>query len=142
MSLDDLLQKVSAVKLPGGVVGKVSLVLVVTSLSIASLAVFSKNEWILGGAIAAIFLLAFPMLWRLINFADRNPQAALLEGAEFLVHQQILLGTKSNPTIDLDVEAIVEERPLELPPAEGALLNQPEDAEVAVPALPDREERR
>jgi hypothetical protein len=39
------------------------------------------------------------MLWRLINFADRNPQAALFEGAEFLAHEQMRLGTKAVPIL-------------------------------------------
>jgi len=137
--LEKALGKVSAVKLPGGVVGKVSLVLIVASICIGGLAGFSKNDWIVGGGIAAIVLLAFPMLWRLINFADRNPQAALLEGAEFLIHEQILLGTKANPAYALDMEVITEERPVELLPAEQALLNQPEDEQVIPRALPNDE---
>lgn len=124
--LDKVLQKVSAIKLPGGVVGKVSAVLIVASVCIGGIAVLAKNEWILGGGIVAIFLLAFPMLWRLINFADRNPQAALLEGAEFLLHTQIVMGSKNNPIIPLEVETITEERPIQLPAEEQAQLNQPE----------------
>lgn len=135
--LEKALQNVSAVKLSGGVVGKVCLVLIVVSISIGSLAAFSGNAWIVGAGIGAIFLLAFPMLWRLINFADRNPQAALLEGAEFLVHQQILLGTKANPTMTLDIEAITEERPAELQGEERARLNEPDDAQAPPPASLD-----
>lgn len=140
--LEKALEKVSAVKLPGGVVGKVSLVLIVLSICIGGLAAFSKNDWIVGGGIAAIFLLAFPIVWRLINFADRNPQAALLEGAEFLIHQRILLGTKANPAYELDMEVITEERSVELPSAEQALLDQPEDAQVIPPDLPNHEGQR
>jgi hypothetical protein len=124
--LDKVLQKVSAIKLPGGVVGKVSAVLIVASVCIGGIAALSKNEWILAGGIAAIVLLAFPLLWRLINFADRNPQAALLEGAEFLLHTQIVMGSKSNPVIPLEAETITEERPIQLLAEEQAQLNQPE----------------
>ena len=143
--LEKILQKGSIIKLPGGVVGKVSAVVIVVSVCIGGVAALSKNEWVIGTGIAAIFLLAFPMLWRLINFADRNPQAALLEGAEFLLHQQILLGTKTNPVIRLEGEAITEERPVELPPEERALLNQPEDTEdrhALPPVIPDNGGKR
>ena len=130
--LEKALRTVNGVKLQGGVVGKVSLVLVTASICIGGMAAYSGNEWILGGGIAAIFLLVFSMLWRLINFADRNPQAALLEGAEFLLHQRILMGTKANPSIPLEIEALTEERHEELPPGEKILLDKPDE----VPALP------
>ena len=136
------LQHVSSVKLPGGVVGKVSMVLIVASVCLGGLAAVTRNEWVAGGAIAAIFLLAFPMLWRLISFADRNPQAALLEGAEFLLHQQILLGSKGHPSIPLEGEVLTEERPAELPPDEQALLNEAEEAPAfAAPEPEDPRER-
>jgi hypothetical protein len=130
--LDKVLQKVSSIKLPGGVVGKVCAVLIVVSVCILGIAVVAKNDWVIVGGILAIFVLAFVMLWRLINFADKNPQAALLEGAEFLLHTQMVLGSKTNPVITVEAETITEERPIQLPPEEQAQLNQPE----AVPALP------
>ena len=135
MDIEKALQMASGVKLPGGVVGKVCIVLIVASICIGSMAGFSGNMWIVGGGIVAIFLLAFPMLWRLITFADRNPQAALLEGAEFLVHQQILLGTKANPAIPLSVEAITEEKSEEISPDEQALIHEPDEGAVSTAAV-------
>jgi len=142
LDLDKVLEKVSTIKLPGGVVGKVSAVLIVASVCIGAVAAMSKSEWVIGVGIAAIFLLAFPLLWRLINFADRNPQAALLEGAEFLLHQQIMLGTKANPVFPLKPEELTEERPADLPPEERELLNQPEDAQVNPPVEPPNVRRQ
>ena len=130
---DKLLQKVSSIKLPGGVVGKVCAVLIVASVCIGGVAAFAENDWVIVAGIVAIFLLAFPMLWRLINFADKNPQAALLEGAEFLLHSQMVLGTKANPVITVEPETITEERQVHLPPEELAQLNQPEAAQVLPP---------
>ena len=132
--LDKVLQKVSAIKLPGGVVGKVCAVLIVASVCIGGIAAVAKNDGVIVAGIAAIFLLAFPMLWRLINFADKNPQAALLEGAEFLLHTQMVLGSKTNPVITVEPETITEERPVQLPPEEQAQLNQPEAAQALPPA--------
>ena len=129
-----VLQTASGVKLPGGIVGKICLVLIVASICIGTLASFSGNRWIIAGGIVAIFLLTFPMLWRVINFADRNPQAALLEGAEFLIHQRILLGSKSNPSIPLETVVITEESREELPPGEEALVYEPDDRAVPTSA--------
>ena len=53
--------------------------------------------WVSVLALALLFLLSFPLLWRLINFAEKNPQAALFEGAEFLAHEQMQLGMKTTP---------------------------------------------
>jgi hypothetical protein len=46
-----------------------------------------------------MFGLCFPLLWRLVNFADRNPHAALFEGAQFLAHEKLVLGTKAHPIL-------------------------------------------
>jgi hypothetical protein len=82
-----VIQGVSKVNLRGGVVGKVTIALIFACLAIATVAWSVHNIWISAAGLVAIFVLAFAMLWRLINFADRHPQAALLEGAEFLVHE-------------------------------------------------------
>lgn len=96
------MQGVSKVNLRGGVVGKVAITLIAACLSIAIVAWSFHNIWISAFALAAIFILSFTMLWRLISFADRHPQAALLEGAEFLVHEQIVQGAKYRPEIRVD----------------------------------------
>lgn len=120
----------SGVKLPGGVVGKICVVLIVASICILGLALVTRNEWISVAAIAAIFLLVFPLVWRLINFADRNPQAALFEGAEFLLHEQILAASKYDPVIPLPLDSLTEDHPTDLSPEDIAALNQPDDAHL------------
>jgi hypothetical protein len=127
MGLDGMLANVSKVKLKGGVVGKVSVVLIVVSLSMAVIAWSVKVPWISAAALGAVFVLSLTMLWRLISFADKNPQAALLEGAEFLRHEELKLGMKGQP---------------QLPPGDDA-----EAAPLAIAlgdpsvALPDRSPR-
>jgi hypothetical protein len=58
-----------------------------------------RDVWISGLAIVLVLVFAFIMLWRVISFADRHPEAALLEGGEFLKHQQMILGTKQQPQL-------------------------------------------
>lgn len=86
-------------KLRGGVVGKVSVVLICVSASMAAIAWAVSMIWVSVLALVLVFALCFPLLWRLLNFADQNPQAALLEGAEFLAHEQMRLGMKSMPVL-------------------------------------------
>lgn len=106
MSIDvaRIFENVSKVTLKGGVVGKVSRVLIVASLSMAAIAWSVNLAWVAAVAILLVFILCFVMLWRVISFADRNPQAALLEGAEFLVHEQLTLGEKGRPSLPVAPE--------------------------------------
>ena len=110
LDLKGILKSVNGFRLPGGVVGKVSTTVIVVALALTAIALAVREIWIVAIVIIAIFVLAFTMLWRLINFADKNPQAALLEGAQFLTHQKMLLGTKAQP--QLTVEPLDREEPL------------------------------
>lgn len=98
-SIDRVLATASKVKLTGGLVGRVCSVLVVACLALGTVGALSKNEWIMGGSIVSIVLLAFPLLWRIINFADKNPGVAILDGAQFLKHEQMRLASKTTPEI-------------------------------------------
>lgn len=93
------LERLSNVRLHGGVVTKVTRVLIVASASMAAIAWSAKLWWVSLMALVFVFGLCFPMLWRLINFADKNPQAALFEGAEFLAHERLTMGTKDAPLV-------------------------------------------
>ena len=111
--LDKILSSVSKIRLPGGVVGKTCVVLIVIALAMAAIAWSVRVVWISAMALIFIFVLCGIMLWRLITFADRNPKAALLEGAEFLLHEQLLkLGKKDDPTLTVDPKEIIEFNPV------------------------------
>jgi hypothetical protein len=117
----------SRVTLKGGVVGKVTLTVISVSLALAAISWSVSNVWISAMALLSVFVLAFAMLWRLITFADKHPHAALLEGAELLVYEQIVHATKNLP---------------KLPPSEIAPV-QPEGLEGSAASLelarvPDR----
>ena len=99
IDLEKIVQSVSQVKLHGGVVGKVCKVLMVVAVSLAAIALSVRVLWVSVLTAVFVFVISFVMLWRLISFADKNPQAALLEGAEFLVHEQMKLGTKNTPEL-------------------------------------------
>jgi hypothetical protein len=107
-----LIKNVSQIKLKGGIFSKASTVIIVISICIFAIAALTKNLWVSVGAIALIFTLTFVILWRLINFANKNPQAAILEGAEFLVHEQIQLAAKGIGTISSSLSNVIEETPV------------------------------
>jgi hypothetical protein len=102
MGLEDLLKgmtNISKIKLHGGLVGKVCIVLIVMCILFTGLAAWMKDIVFAFVLMGLMFGTAVIFLWKLISFAGKNPYAALLEGAEFLVHEQIIYGAKNNPKI-------------------------------------------
>ena len=121
----------SRVTLRGGVVGKVTFAVSLVSIALTAIAWSVSNIWLSAAALLMVFTLTFVMLWRLINFADRHPQAALLEGAEFLVHEQIVHATKTLPAIPLNQIEQVQPEAVEGPAANPELAQIP-DQEVEI----------
>jgi len=136
-NLGSLIRNVSKIRLPGGTVGKVSHVLIVLIVSVAFLCWLAKNMWITGASIGLLFILCLIILWRLISFANKNPQAALMEGAEFLVHEQIIYGSKAQPQFPaLPVEFDVGKPIPQLPESEARRLLEPESPPPENPQPP------
>ena len=135
VDLDQMLQRASEVKLSGGLVGRVCTVLLVGSVAIGAVGVAASNVWVSAGAIVAILIFALPILWRVINFAQKNPSAAILDGAQFIQHEQLILASKTNPEIRVTPGTQVEARPrLPLSPESLADLDRPD-----APSLPPSE---
>jgi hypothetical protein len=126
MDFNQLISNVSKVKLQGGIFAKASAVVIIISICIASIATIAGNLWISCGAIVLIFFLAFTILWRLINFANKNPQAAILEGAEFLVHEQIQLAAKGLGNFPSLSTTLTEETPITTTETTIKAANQPD----------------
>jgi hypothetical protein len=93
------------------------------------IAALIHNIWVSCGALLLIFTLTFVILWRLINFANNNPQAAILEGAEFLVHEQIELAAKGVASIPFSVSSLTEETPIKIDENSLAIANLPDSEE-------------
>jgi hypothetical protein len=135
--LHSILDTASKITLPGGVVGKVCKVLIFIALAFAAIAWSVKVVWVSVAALGMLFLLCFVILWRLVSFADRNPQAAILEGAEFLMHEQLRLGTKANPQLPAGEEDLIEATPVTLSPEERETIQEPDSD---TPQLPESED--
>jgi hypothetical protein len=127
IDLSQMFGSVSNIKLRGGVVGKVCTVLIVVAPAIAAIAWAVREVWVSVLGLVLLSGMCFALLWRLIGFAERHPQAALLEGAEFLAHEQMQLGMKSSPV--LPDSAALPSQPAPRP------LIPPDDPKLA--ALPD-----
>ena len=135
--LHSILESASKITLPGGVVGKVCKVLIFIAFAFAAIAWSVRVVWVSVAALGMLFLLCFPILWRLVNFADRNPQAAILEGAEFLMHEQLRLGTKANPQLPSGEGDVIEATPVSLLPEERATIQEPDEDTPQLPVNKD-----
>jgi hypothetical protein len=114
-------RSLSKMRLTGGVVGKVAMALIFGVVGVTTIVAFTRTEWVALGGIAIICLLVLIVVRWIINFADRHPEAALLEGAEFMKLQ----GSKDNPKIV--PKEFIEDHPLELGSVEDQkLLMQPD----------------
>ncbi|WP_167369185.1 hypothetical protein [Phytopseudomonas punonensis] len=56
--------------------------------------------WFALALMLPMMALVFYALKRVLDFAEKNPQAAIMDGAEFLVHEQIIHGIKGDRPID------------------------------------------
>jgi len=124
--LDSLAQQASKLKLQGGLAGKICQVLIFVALAMAIIAWSVHEVWIAAAALGLIFILVFSMLWRLITLAEKNPHSALMEGAELLVHQQLMVASKGGIQIPTTLATLTAPAPLQLSPAELKTLAVPE----------------
>lgn len=138
-NFDRAIDGLSKVTLKGGVVGKVTFAVVFVSLGMVTISWTVSNIWLSAFALVLVFVLAFTMMWRLINFADRHPQAALLEGAEFLVHEQIVHASKLVPYLPAREIEQVQPEAIEGPAANPDHADVPDQEN---PSLPNTGEQR
>ena len=63
--------------------------------------------------------LVFVFGWKILTFAENNPEVAIFDGAEFLMHRQMQLGMKGEPNLpfDADEPQIVRPLAIEVSPA-------------------------
>lgn len=101
MSFDKALESIKIIKLPGGIFGKTTLFLIVLCLSIVAVSIKIGTWWFSLTLMLPMIGLAYYALKRCFDFAERNPQAAIMDGAELLVHERIVHETKGDKKIPI-----------------------------------------
>ena len=89
----------SKVSLKGGVVNKICRVLIILIVGASAVLCFVRNVWLAAFVICGIFIIVGYFLNRLCSLAEKNPQVALMDGVEYLMHEQLTIQTKNNPSI-------------------------------------------
>lgn len=127
IDIGKMINNISKVTLKGGIFAKTCTVLIFVALFLFGIAYFAKNIWISAAAIGLISIMTFVILWRLINFANKNPQAAILEGAEFLVHEQIKLAAKGISILPDTINRLTYDRPPQIGNLSQTEINTPDE---------------
>jgi hypothetical protein len=122
-----LTESLTKITLPGGVVGKMSRVLICVAGFLAFIAYMGTNPWVQGSAVLTILILVLVLGWRLITFAENHPQAALMEGAELLLHEQMQLAAKGQPEIPFIPAESTSEPGALPPPGDVKLIEAPDE---------------
>jgi len=126
-NLSSVFRNATQVIYRGGLAGKICYVLISFAASIAIIVGATGSINVAYTGLTMMFILFTFVLRRLINLADKNPQAALMDGAQYLVHERILVGAKNQPMLPLTEEDKSENAPIELTQNELNDLNEPEE---------------
>lgn len=95
MDLEKILESVKTVRLSGGIFGKTTLLLVVLCISVATVC-FKIATWWFGMALMLPLMgIITYALKRCLDFAEKNPYAAIMEGSELLIHERIVHARKN-----------------------------------------------
>lgn len=121
-----LIKNVSSVKLGKGLFGKTSTVLIILIVTIGFIAWVSGNTWVCLAAIVMICLIVPYILIKLIKLAEKTPQTVILEGAEFILHQQIEYASKGMPTLPISHGQFIVGKPYIVSADDQQLLDNPD----------------
>jgi hypothetical protein len=100
----------------------------VLALSCAAIAWSVQNPYISAFSLVVVAVVAWYALHRAFDFADKNPAAAILEGAEFVKHEQIQQAAKGIPQFPPS-DTILTSEPEQIPLiTDASTVNQPDES--------------
>ncbi len=115
VDFEKIFENVKSVKLTGGIFGNTTHLLMVLCICVAGVSAMVGTWWVALLLMLPVVFLVFYALKRCLDFAEKNPQAAIMDGGEFLVHEQIVHGRKgqeelppAEPTTDHQLPPIIE----------------------------------
>jgi hypothetical protein len=118
MDISDTLSKIKGINLRGGIFGKTTTLLIVLTVSVAAVCIAVRVYWTAIVLMLPLMAMIFYALKRCFDFAQANPQAAIMEGAELLIHEKLMFSQK-HKLLNHTVQAtVVDHPPPALPAAE------------------------
>lgn len=117
---------IAKIKLPSGTAGKVCMMVITVAIAFAAIVIAVRNPWIALVALVLLSALALVLGLKVIDFADRHPDAAILEGKHLIDYAQVERAKYTESRI-VEPSDKVEKRPIQLTQDERRLLAQPEE---------------
>jgi len=117
VDFEKALESLKTIKLTGGIFGKTTLLLVVMCICVATVTLKIGTWWFALILMIPLMSIVYYALKRCLDFAEKNPQAAIMDGAELLVHERIIHGTKEQQVIPIQ-EVTIDHPPPEIPDVE------------------------
>lgn len=136
MDFDKALENIKSVKLTGGIFGKTSLLLIVLAICVAAVSIKVDVWWVPLVLMLPLMGIVFYTLKRCLDFAERNPHAAIMDGAELLVHERIIHGQKGQEILP-ELPLSVDHDPIVVLPEE---LSEPDRLPLPAPDSPNSKE--
>ena len=99
--LDQIFKNLKGIKLKGGIFGKVCLLLVVMTVCLAVVCVKNDVWWIPLALLLPFMGIILYALKRCFDFAERNPVAAIVDGAELVAYEHATQGRKGHENLPL-----------------------------------------
>lgn len=130
LQFEQLIGSATHLRFPTGAFGKTCMLIAIFTFSCAAIAWSARDPWVSALALMIVAIVTGGTLWRLFNFAENNPSAAILEGAEFIRHEQIRLSAKGHGELPAQ-ELILTQEPEALSSPDqdpGDKLPDPEEA--------------
>ena len=117
MNFDAIFANLKSIRLSGGIFGKTTVLLCVVTVSACAIAWKISNPWISFAIVSLVIVIVWYSVKRCFDFAQDNPQAAIMEGQELLLHEKIVHRVKGQG--DLLPKHLEDDHPLqELPDSE------------------------
>jgi hypothetical protein len=107
----------AALRPRGGIFTTTIYLLIVLSVCVTVIGVVLKLWWLILALMAPLFALVFYVMRRLFNFTDKNPLAAVMEGAQLLQLEEMRQGKKGQEDLSASPSTIEHEAPT-IPEAE------------------------
>ena len=114
---DRLLERLTALKLPGGIFRQTTQIQIVLCISVAAVCIVVRLWWVVLVLMLPLFGLVFFSMWRVFNFTDKYPFAAIMEGPELLRLEEIRQGKKGAEVLPV-LPQTIDHEPREIPESE------------------------
>ncbi len=89
MDLLKQIDQLKSIKLSGGVFGKTTTLMVVLTICLSVISIKIELWWITLVLMLPVMGIVFYSLKRILDFVEKNPQAAIMEGAELLIYEKL-----------------------------------------------------